>query len=125
MEKLSPFSFVNAINFTKENIFNDETKNQYIPFIINRNFSNFIDTIFQAQEMNLNHTLDKKMQFAYYINIIKKGKRFAKWYKKEKGEDLKLIREYYGYNVSKAESALKILSSENIKKIRDEVEKGT
>ena len=77
--------FLTAINYTKESLFDTEdemVQKDYVPFIINRCLSYFPDTIFHANEMNkLNHT-EKRLQFDYLRNAIRKRKRYSKWLKK-------------------------------------------
>ena len=56
---MSPFEFLNAINFTKKNVMSDpENEKYYNSFIINRSLSYFPDTVAIANEMNKYHHLD-------------------------------------------------------------------
>ena len=56
-------------------------------FIINRCLSMFYDTIMHSNEMNGLHFLPKRMQFHYFINSIRKKKRFGgKWHHKRKSK---------------------------------------
>jgi hypothetical protein len=77
-----------------------------------------------ANEMNKNHHLDKDMQYSFYINSLRKRKRFSPWIKKDKIEDLESVKSYYGYSNEKAYQALKILSKEQINFIKQKLEKG-
>jgi hypothetical protein len=122
---MNPFEYVNAINYTKEDIMVDDlAEKEYNSFIINRSLSYFPDTILAANEMNRYHQIDKRLQFDFFINIIRKRKRFSKWNKKEIEGDLEVIKEYYGYNESRALETLSILSPEQIDIIRKKVNKG-
>ena len=50
LSKISPFDFVNSINFTKQNLIIDErTENEYNPFIVNRGLGFNPDTILVYQ----------------------------------------------------------------------------
>jgi len=51
---------------------------------------------------------------------------YAKWYKKRKAseDDLKAIKEYYGYSDAKAFQALQILNDAQITEIRRKTYKG-
>ena len=71
--------WLNSINFTKENLMKeDETsKKDYAPYIINKCLSGYIDCILYANEMNLYHSLDKDMQYSFYLNSLRKKKRFT------------------------------------------------
>ena len=63
---MSPFDFVNSINYSKKNLMVDEqSEEEYIPFLTNRALSYFPDTILYAQEMNINGHIDKKLQYNY------------------------------------------------------------
>jgi hypothetical protein len=124
---MSPFDFLNAINFTKEDLFEKDPQaaKDYNAFLINRGLSYFPDTIFYANQMNQQSGLDKDMQFFFFLNIISKKKRFSKWSKKDpETETLQLVKEYYGYSSEKATEALKVLSEENLIMIKEKLYKG-
>ncbi len=118
--------WLNSINQTKKNIIdeNPDSERTYNPYIINRCMSGHIDTILCANEMNLNSHLDKKLQYDFYINIIRPKKRYSPWLKKEKFDDLSLVKEYYGYSDEKAKNALKLLSKEQIDYIKLKLNRG-
>ena len=125
MEKMNPFDFINAINFTKKDLIVDDiTEKGYQPFLVNRTLSHFKDTVLYANEMNLNHHLDKRLQNHFFINIITKKKRFSKWVKPSEIEDLDCIKEYYGYSNEKAKSVLSLLTGDQIKQIKNRMTKG-
>lgn len=122
---MSPFDFVNAINNTKQNLMVDEaTEKAYNPFIVNRALSYFPDTIHDAQYMNMSPHLDKKLQFDYLINNIRRAKRFSKWGKKKEDKDVELVQEYYNCNYQRAVEALSILSKDQLDVLKKELEKG-
>ena len=120
--------YLKAINETKENLLdtNDITwQKKYPPFVINRCLSMFYDTVMHSNEMNGLHFLPKRMQFHYFINSIRKKRRFGgKWLSQTKLKNLALIKEYYGYSNSKAKEALNILSENHIENIKIELIKG-
>lgn len=101
-----------------------EAEKKYTPYIINRCYSGFIDTILLANELNMNTHLDKKMQYDFYINIIRPKKRFSPWLRKDKIESLECVKEYYGYSDEKARTALKILTKEQIAFIKSKLNRG-
>jgi hypothetical protein len=122
---MSVFDYVNSINQTKENIIVDEaTEKAYSPFMTNRSLSYFRDTLHYANEININPHLDKKLQFDYLLNTIRPSKRYAKWAKKKEDKDLELVQECFGYNPQRAKEALSILSKDQIKIIKEKLEKG-
>lgn len=122
---ISPFDFINAINYTKEDIMVDEwSEKQYVPYIVNRGLSFGPDTIIQANEMNSRPHLDGKLQFHFLINSIRKMKRFNKWIKSEKIEALDIIKQYYGYSTEKARQVLPILTDDEIDQIKRKIDPG-
>ena len=122
---MNPFEFVNAINYTKKNIMIDDiTERAYAPYMVNRQLSYFPDTVLAANEMNRNHHLDNRLQFDFFINIIRKRKRFSKWYKPETISDLDAVKKYYGYSNEKARQVLTLLSPEHINELKRKVTTG-
>lgn len=113
----SPFDFINAISDTKQDILEDEK--EYNSYLTNRGLSYYLDTIEKSNNMNMNHHLDPRLEFDYLINTIRKRKRFSKWFKRKDEDDLKFVMEYYGYNVSKAKTALSILSTDQLAIIKE------
>lgn len=120
--------YLNAINFSKEKLLDtDDTEwaKKYPPFIINKCLSMHWDCIAQANEMNGYHFLDKEVQFSFYINSIRKGKRYGgKWLSQKKLKDLDYVKEYYGYSNEKAREALTILTKEQVETIKLALDKG-
>ena len=118
--------WLNSINFNKENLIkeNPDIVKQYPPYIINRCLSGHIDCILYTNEMNIHHQLDKDMQYSYYLNTLRKRKRFSPWLRKEKVTDLECIKKYYGYSNEKASQVLKILTQEQINFIKHRLDTG-
>ena len=119
--------YLKAINETKEPLMDTDDEmweKKYPAFIINKCLAPFPDTIFLVNEMNINHHLDKKLQFDFLLNSLRTRKRYTPWLKASKQKDIEYVKEYYGYNNEKAKSALKILSDEQIKTIKDSLNKG-
>lgn len=122
---MNPYDYLNSINMTKKDIMIDDiTEKSYVPFMINRSLSYFPDTVLFANEMNQYHHLDKKLQFHFFINTIRKRKRFSKWAKPVKESDLEVVKEYYGYSNEKAKQALTLLSEEQLNLLKQKVYKG-
>jgi hypothetical protein len=114
--------WLNSINFTKEDL--SEDINSYPPFIVNRCLSGHIDCVLFANEMNMNAHLSKDMQYSFYLNSLRKKKRFSPWIRKDKVKDLECIKQYYGYSNEKASQALKILNKEQLDFIKQRLEIG-
>ena len=114
--------WLNSINFTKEDLSYDIKT--YPPYVINRCLSGFIDTIMFSNEMNRYPNLDKDMQYSFYLNTLRKKKRFSPWLRKDKVNDLECVKEYYGYSNEKASQALKILDKQQLNFIKQRLETG-
>ena len=122
---MSPFDFLNAINYSKKDVMVDDiAEKEYNAFIINKGLSWFADTVIYANEMNRNHHLDGRLQFDFLINIIRRKRRFSKWNKPQIVDDLDVIKEYYGYSNKQAKAVHNLLSSEQIGELRKKVYKG-
>ena len=139
-DKLTPFTFINSINQGKKGTHllkdckadqsleyeNPESPDKaYIPFIINRGFSYFKDTVLCANEMNMKTDLPNRMQYDFYKNMITAKKRFSKWGKKPQTfDDIKLLQKHYNYSREKAESVYNILSKKQIQQLQSLHDKG-
>jgi len=118
--------WLNSINFTKENLVEEDPDviKKYAPYIINRCLSGNLDCIMFVNEMNKYSFLDKDMQYSFYLNIVRKRKRFSPWIRKDKNSDLEFVKQYYGYSTEKASQIMKILSNEQIEFIKKRLDKG-
>ena len=122
---MNPFDFVNAINYDKQDVMVDDiAEKQYVPFMVNRSLSYFQDTVLMANEMNLNAHLDNRLQFDFFINIVRKRKRFSKWFKPETQSDVEVVKTYYGYSNEKARQVLSLLTKDQIEVLKKKVNKG-
>jgi len=122
---MNPFEYLNAINNTKQNVMVDDiSEKQYNAFMVNRGLSYFYDTVLLANEMNQRAHTDNRLQFDFFINTIRKKKRFSKWMKAKEEDNIKVVKEYYGYSNEKARQALTILNDDNIEQLKAKVYKG-
>jgi hypothetical protein len=123
---MTPFDFLNSINYTKEDLFKEPNANKiYQPYLVNRSLSYFHDTVVQANTMNQHSSIPSEWQFQFLLNSITKKKRFSKWEKKDKAtESLLLVQEYFGYSSDKAKDALSILTDEQLNEIKLKLNKG-
>lgn len=109
---------------TKKSIITFDNEKEYEPYIVNRALSQHNDCLLYVNEMNRYSGLDKKMQYDYYINtFVAKKRPFQKWYKASESKDIQVIKEYFGYSSEKAKDALRILTPEQINKIKEVVDK--
>ena len=70
--------WLNSINQTKKNLLDEDPtlEKEYPPYIVNRCFSGHLDSIMFANEMNIHNSIPKKMQYDFYLNSLRKKKRF-------------------------------------------------
>lgn len=128
-ESYCPFKFfLKSINTTKENVLledsNGKIEEAYNPFIINKSLSHFPDTIMQANTMNQYFELDKKLQYDFLLNSIRKKKRFSRWIKSNIEENVDIVKQYYKVGNEKAVEILSLLNDEQISTIKSELSEG-
>ena len=124
---MNVFDIVNSLSRFKDSEFNEndlEMEKAYIPFIVNRSFSYYPDTIIHSNEMNRTPFLSKRMQHDYFKYSLNSRKRFSKWLKKERNEDIEVVQKYFNFSKKKAIEALKILSKDDLKTIQIEMDQG-
>jgi hypothetical protein len=126
---MNPFDFLNAINYTKIDVIStsenpEKAEKLYNPYLVNRGLSYFQDTVLYCNEMNLRHHMDKKLQFDFLLNSIRKNKRFSKWHKAEVDEDTQLISDYYKCNIRKAKEIQSILSTDQLRELKQKMHVG-
>jgi len=122
----NPFDYVNAILQNKKQLIVDElTEKEYNPFLSNRSLSYHKDCILYANEMNRRHFIDKKLQNDFLLNTVRSQKRpFAKWVKAEMDDDIMVVKNYFGFSASKAREAMRLLSVQQIKEIKEKMSTG-
>lgn len=123
------FKFIESASKTKRDLVKEseipeETEKKYVPFITNKSFSFYADTILHANEMNMRHWLFKDAQYRYYLGALRARDRRSKWFKAEKDTDLDNIQTHFQCNRTVAKQYMKILSKENLLLINNKVSKG-
>ena len=126
---MKPFDYINSINFTKKNLMrgtenDDLAEKGYVPYITNKTLSYFTDTLLYANEMNRYHFLDKRLQYEFYLNSIRKKKRFAKWAKADDNDEVMMVQEYFKFSPQKAKAAHKVLTPTQKNNIKHKMENG-
>lgn len=125
-KEYNPFDFMNAVSFSKQDLIGDSenpemTEKEFIPYMVNRGFANFEDTILHANEMNQRAHLFNRAQFDYYRGALRKRKRFSKWPKADKNKDLDAIQQVYSCNRTVAKMYLKALSADQLKQVHSKL----
>tara|TARA_R100000149_G_C5804588_1_gene90455 strand:- start:97 stop:510 length:414 start_codon:yes stop_codon:yes gene_type:complete len=126
---MNPFDYLNAINDTKQDIIGESDNPElaeklYPPYLVNKGLSYFIDTIYLVNEMNQRHHLEKKLQFDFLINIVRKKKRYSKWFKPQQDDVVDAVMNYYGYSQDKARQVVNLLTEDQITQIKTSQSKG-
>ena len=116
------------INYGKKNLIRtgdmDEGEYGGKSFIINRALSMNVDTILYANEINQQYNLDPLLQYDYFINSLRKKKRWSKWAKATTSPNLELVKTYYNYNEQRAREVLDLLTEKQVEDIRLRLSKG-
>lgn len=121
---MSPFDYVDFI-LRKKTPDGDLEFKDYAPFIVNRSLSYHLDCVLYANDMNLHPSIDKDMQYQYFLNSIRPMKRgFQPWQKSKTDENIECVKTYFGYSDAKAKEALRILSDEQIAVIKIKTDTG-
>ncbi len=121
---MKPFDYLNSINYSKEDLITESDNAElaeklYPPFMVNRGLSYFTDTILFANEMNIRHQCDNKLQFDFFLNTIRKRKRFSKWFKKDQDQNIDLIMSHYNYSYEKACQVVSLFNEHQLQILRD------
>tara|TARA_B100002019_G_C21256883_1_gene594387 strand:+ start:1445 stop:1849 length:405 start_codon:yes stop_codon:yes gene_type:complete len=119
--------YLNSINLNKNDLMDGEDplwEKKYPAWIVNKLLSAHSDTLFLSNEMNMNSFLDNKLQFHFYLNSVRKRKRFAPFLKSEKESDLDTVKKYYGFSNDKARSALRVLTQEQLIYMKEKLKTG-
>lgn len=116
---MRPFDYIANINMAKKDIMTDpDAEKVYNSFLTNRGLSYFDDTVLLANEMNRNHHLDARLQYDFLRHAVRKRKRFSKWLKATKNDDVEVVMKHYNYSREKAESVMDLISPESIDQMR-------
>lgn len=125
----NPWDYINNITTGKVNLIRESddpftAEKEYPAFMANRGLSYFIDTIMYANDMNQHASLDNLLQYEYLYYSVPKKKRFTKWSKPDKSEDVAFVSEYFGYSKKRAEEALRLLTPVQLDQIKQTLDKG-
>mgnify|MGYP003111331871 FL=1 len=119
--------YLNSINYTKKSVMDTDDpawEKKYPAYIVNKCMSHHMDTVMYANEMNMCQHIDNKLQYDFFINTVRSRKRFSPWDKKQKMNDLDVVKQYYGYSNEKARQALNILTPDQLNVIKNKLNKG-
>jgi hypothetical protein len=123
----NPFDWLNNINCSTESIWDESTSEKdYNSFMINRGLSQFRDTVLFSQMMNeKSQYLSNKMQYDFYrLGITHKKKRFAKWHKPEKLQEIEMLSKHFGINIRQMENFVSLMSETDYATLIGSLERG-
>lgn len=107
-----------SINIEKdEYLINEYNESDYVPFIINRLYSLYPDTVLTANLINQFPDTEKRLQYKYYIYSVRKRKRFSPWLKYTLPKEVELVKKYYGISTKKAKEMLPFISEDTLQEI--------
>lgn len=117
----SPFDFIKSVSNTKQDMIKDDPEviKSYNAFIVNRGLSYFPDTILLANDLNMYPEIPSEAQYYYYMGSIRKGKRFSKWHKPKKDDDIGLIQKIYNVRLEVAKQYYKLISEKDMKRLHE------
>lgn len=123
--EFGPFDFISAVSFDKRDLIRNAedpaaATKVYSPFLTNRALSYHVSSIMEANMMNEMHYLDNQLQFDCLLSMVRREKRFSKWFKPEANETLDLICEHYQCNKRRGQEILTILQPDQIESIRNQ-----
>lgn len=127
-KKLSFFDCLNSINEGSRgrDIFEDPSfeEKSYLAFMVNRGLGYFADSCLFANEMNQRPSIPPRAQYEFLRRSIRARKRFSKWLKNEKSDDLDLIKTVYGYSNEKARQVLPLFTRAQLDRLWAQMEYG-
>ena len=125
--------FLKSINITKTNLFRDgpslrAANKLYVPFLTMRTLSYHQDCILLVNELNTRsrpeHGLENIMNYEFLLYAIDKKKRWAKWIKQTRDDDIRVIMDKYKYSYDHAMEVLDILGEDGMRELKEQSSEG-
>ena len=126
-KKHNVFTYVGAINSGYKDAVNDAGfEAVYTPYVVNKAFSYYLDTIFIANELNKAQALcqNKAAHFNALAHTVRPRKRYSKWHKDEAARKRKtdVLSAYFNLSREKAKQVLDIFDDEQVEDMKTEME---
>ena len=123
--KKNPFDYVKSVSYEKEDIMlYEQDEKSYSPYLTNRALSYHEDSIYFTNEMNTRFDTENRLQYLFFLNILRKRKRFSSWEKPEENEQVDIVSKYYDVSTSKAKEYFSLLTSEQIEVLNERMNIG-
>lgn len=118
--------WLKTINVSKKNLIDEEPdlEKKYPAYIVNRCLAGHLDAIVYVNELNINHHLDKKLQYDFLLNTLRSAKRYSPWIRKDEADNLDAVKRYYGYSNEKCKQVLSILTEDQLNYIHKKLDTG-
>ena len=97
---------------------------EYVPFIINKSLSYFVDCILFVTELDRRSDIPKWDQYLFYYHSVPKKKRFCPWHKVDRDKHLDAVKEFYNFSAAKANTVIKLLTDAQLQEIARLTDKG-
>ena len=123
----NPFDWLNNISTSDSSMWEEGvSEKEYNSFMVNRGLSQYRDTVLFAQMMNeKSQYITPKMQYDFYrLGITHKKKRFAKWHKPDKLQEIEMIAHHFGINIRQMENYVSLMSETDYATLLGSLEKG-
>jgi hypothetical protein len=114
--------WLTSINLSKEDL-SDNIKD-YPPYVVNKILSGDIGCVALVNELNKRYNMPIDMQYKFLLYSVPKKKRYNPYIKKQKEENLDIIKEYFKVSTEKAREYLQVLDVEQIQSIKKKLFKG-
>jgi hypothetical protein len=110
------FDYIKTINTKTGQLAVDDKS--YVPFVVDRAFSHYPDTLEFANKMNVRMGIDMNLHYDYYYHSVPAKSRYKGWVKSDRDYNLDLVTEYYDVSEREAINMLELLSDEQIGELR-------
>jgi len=119
MIKRNPFDFVKSVSYTKKDLMVDEVEEKaYQPFLINKALSYHQDSVFFANEMNIRHGTENRLQYMFFLNTLRKRQRFSKWSRPYISKKLDVVKQHYQVSTKIAKEYVELLTDKQMKELK-------
>ena len=102
----------------------DVDEKSYAPYLTNKSLSYHKDAIFFANEMNLKHGVDHRLQYLFFLNTLRKRQRFSQWQKPYISKKLDTVKEYYQISTREAKDYVELLSDKQLRELKNRMKTG-
>lgn len=126
-DRLKLFDYLNSLNHEKNHLLDDgdtQRIKDYPAFLANMSMSFHIDTIMDANEMNMVAHIPNKWNYDFYFYGVDKSKRFSKWPKKKSDDNVSLVARYYNISTKLAIQYLDLLTEEDLELMKERTNEG-